>query len=162
MPFSYGLLMAWAPSSWLSSHPAWSCGQLQENWRWSAGCSGGAGAYDDGSHDGRGGGDGNGGTGASEHIDGGESESGNANVSGHDDPASFIPTRMSFDGDEFSAWLTAAKQHSSWRDSVMENTSWSGTADENIEKYNREVLPQLLPEWDGRFAKWNDEVRHFI
>ena len=26
---------------------------------------------------------------------------------------------------------------------VSENTSWSRTAEENIEKYQREVLPQL-------------------
>jgi len=100
----------------------------------------GVGVHDDGRHD-EGGDHSNGGTGAGEQVDGHD-----ANVSGQDDPktAPFTPAPMSFGGDEFSAWLKAAKQHSSWRDCVMENTSWSGTAEQNIEKYHREVLPQLL------------------
>ena len=105
----------------------------------SGGFSGGSGAgVDDGHESYDSGGDRNGGSGAGEQIDG--------HASGQDDPitaSSFHPARMSFDGDEFSAWLKAAKQHSSWRDCVMENTSWSGTAEQNIEKYNHEVLPQL-------------------
>jgi len=101
----------------------------------------GAGAHDDspGGHDG--GGDyGNGGSGAGGQVDGPDT-----NVSGNDDTktSSFTPTLMRLDGDEFATWLKAAKQHSSWRDCVMENTSWSGTAEENIEKYQHEVLPQL-------------------
>jgi hypothetical protein len=102
-----------------------------------SGGSDGAGVH----HDGPGGRDhGNGGGGAGGQVDGHDT-----NASGHEDTkaTSFTPTLICLDGDEFTPWFKAAKQHSSWKDCVMENTSWSGTAEENIEKYQREVLPQF-------------------
>jgi hypothetical protein len=48
-------------------------------------------------------------------------------------------TRLDLGGDNFAAWIKAAREHSSWKDCVAENTPWDGTAAENIEKYKREV-----------------------
>jgi hypothetical protein len=55
---------------------------------------------------------------------------------------SFIPMRL--EGDKLAPWLQAARQHSSWKGCVVENTSWDGTAEENIEKYQREVTRSVV------------------
>lgn len=58
------------------------------------------------------------------------------------DAMSFIPMRL--EGDKLAPWLQAARQHSSWKGCVVENTSWDGTAEENIEKYQREVTRSVV------------------
>ena len=49
----------------------------------------------------------------------------------------FTPMRL--EADTLALWLQAARQHSSWKGCVDENAPWDGTAEGNIEKYERQV-----------------------
>jgi len=89
-----------------------------------------AGEYVDGAgeHTSGGGGDHNGGTDASEQIEGCGQE---------EECYTFTPMRL--EGDYLVAWLKAAREHPSWKACEVEDLSWNGTAMENTEKYRREV-----------------------